>query len=253
MLPQQRRQKILELLQEEGAARVKGLSEVFGVSEPTIRQDLERLEAEGLVGREHGGAFLKSVPDQVRTMSLQHTENMAKKTIIGRKAAEYICDGDSVILDSGTTTTEVARSLEQKSNLRIITDSLNIALLLGGRSDFVLMVTGGEFKAPTLSVTGDKAARFFDQIHVDKLFLAVGGISLEAGLTYPGFNDIPVKTAMMASAAKVFVVADSTKLGKTSFAALGGLDKVDYIITDSEVEPDFQQKLEDLGIKVVIA
>ena len=253
MLPQQRRQKILELLQEEGAARVKGLSEVFGVSEPTIRQDLERLEAEGLVAREHGGAFLKSVPDQVRTMSLQHTENMAKKTIIGRKAAEYICDGDSVILDSGTTTTEVARSLEQKSNLRIITDSLNIALLLGGRSDFVLMVTGGEFKAPTLSVTGDKAARFFDQIHVDKLFLAVGGISLEAGLTYPGFNDIPVKTAMMASAAKVFVVADSTKLGKTSFAALGGLDKVDYIITDSEVEPDFQQKLEDLGIKVVIA
>lgn len=253
MLPQQRRQKIFELLQEEGAARVSTLSELFGVSEPTIRQDLERLESEGLVAREHGGAFLKSVPDQVRTMSLHHTENMAKKTLIGRKAAEHISDGDSIILDSGTTTTEVARSLEQKSNLRIITDSLNIALLLGGHSDFVLMLTGGEFKAPTLSVTGEKAAQFFDQIHVDKLFLAVGGISLEAGITYPGFNDIPVKTAMMASAAQIFVVADSTKLGKTSFAALGGLDKVDSLITDSEIDPDFRRRVEDRGIRVVVA
>ena len=108
------------MLQEEGAARVRGLSELFGVSEPTIRQDLVRLESEGLVVREHGGAFLKSVPDQVWSMSLHHTENMAKKTLIARKAAEYISDGDSIILDSGTTITEVARCLEQKSNLRII-------------------------------------------------------------------------------------------------------------------------------------
>jgi DeoR/GlpR family transcriptional regulator of sugar metabolism len=253
MLPQQRRQKILELLQEEGAARVSSLSNLFGVSEPTVRQDLERLESEGLVTREHGGAFLKSVPDQVRTMSLHHTENMAMKTLIGRKAAEFISDGDSIILDSGTTTTEVARNLDQKNNLRIITDSLNIALLLGGRSDYVLMLTGGEFKAPTLSVTGDKAARFFDQIHVDKLFIAVGGLSIEAGLTYPGFNDIPVKTAMMEAAEQVFVVADSTKLGKSSFAALGGLDKVDFLITDSEIDPGFQRRIEDRGIKVVLA
>ena len=253
MLPQQRRQKILEMLQEEGAARVHNLSELFGVSEPTIRQDLVRLESEGLVVREHGGASLKSVPDQVRSMSLHHTENMAKKILIARKAAEYISSGDSIILDSGTTITEVARCLEQKDNLRIITDSLNIALLLGGRSDFVLMVTGGEFKAPTLSVTGDKAARFFDQIHVDKLFLAVGGISLEAGLTYPGFSDIPVKTAMMASAGEVYVLADSTKMGKTSFAALGKLENVDYLITDNEIEPGFRRKIEDIGITVVLA
>jgi DeoR/GlpR family transcriptional regulator of sugar metabolism len=253
MLPQQRRQKILEMLQEEGAARVHNLSDLFGVSEPTIRQDLVRLESEGLVVREHGGAFLKSVPDQVRSMSLHHTENMAKKTLIARKAAEYISDGDSVILDSGTTITEVARCLEQKSNLRIITDSLNIALLLGGRSDFVLMVTGGEFKAPTLSVTGDKAAQFFDQIHVDKLLLAVGGISLEAGLTYPGFSDIPVKTAMIESAGEVFVLADSTKMGKTSFAALGKLENVDYLITDNEIDPGFRRQLENIGITVVPA
>jgi DeoR/GlpR family transcriptional regulator of sugar metabolism len=253
MLAQQRRIKILELLQEEGSARVSALSAMFEVSEPTIRQDLGRLESEGFIKREHGGAFLRSVPDQVRTMSLQRTENMAKKVRIGRKAAEFICHGDSIILDSGTTATEVAKNLSDKKELKIITDSLNIALLLGARSDFVVMLTGGEFKAPTLSVTGDKAALFFDQIHVDKLFLATGGISLDVGLTYPGFHDLSVKRAMMDAAAEVYVVADSTKIGKVSFAALGGLETIDFLITDAEVAPQDQRAFEDRGIKVIVA
>lgn len=253
LLAQQRRSKILELLQEEGSARVSALSRIFGVSEPTIRQDLERLEQEGLVTREHGGAFLKSIPNQVRTMSLQHTENMEKKVRIGRKAADFILDGDSIILDSGTTATEVAGNLDDKRDLKIITDSLNIALLLGARSDFVVMLTGGEFKAPTLSVTGDKAAMFFDQIHVDKLFLATGGITFDAGLTYPGFSDLKVKRAMIDSADEVYVVADSTKIGKTSFAALGGLELIDCLITDSGITEQERGAFESRGIKVVVA
>jgi DeoR/GlpR family transcriptional regulator of sugar metabolism len=186
MLPEQRRLKILELLQEDGSARVSYLSKTFDVSEPTIRQDLEKLEVEGYIMREHGGAFLKSIPQQVGSMSLQHQENMDKKVRIGKKASEFIHDWDAIIIDSGSTTTEVAKNLSEKQHLKIITNALNIALIVGSYPSFELMVTGGEFKAPTLSLTGEKAANFFHQLHVNKLFLATAGISWELGLPIPG-------------------------------------------------------------------
>lgn len=252
LLARQRQQKILDLLQEEGGARVSSLSRIFGVSEPTIRQDLELLETDGLVTRTHGGAFLNSVPNQVRTMTLQRTENMEKKAVIGRRAAELINDGESIILDSGTTVTEVAKNLKSKTDLRIITDSINIALLLGQRSDLEIMLTGGLFKAPTLSVTGEKASSFFDHIHVDKLFLAAGGVSFDHGLTYPGFNDLPVKKAMIESATTTYVVADSSKIGRTDFAALGMLESVDCLITDSGISATDREELERRRVTVIV-
>ena len=253
MLAEQRRLKILELLQEEGSARVSYLSKTFGVTEPTIRQDLEKLDAEGYIVREHGGAFLKSIPQQVGSLSLQHQENMDRKVRIGRKAVEFIQDWDSIIIDSGSTTTEVAKNLADKHHLKIITNALNIALVLGSQPSFELLVTGGEFKAPTLSLTGEKAADFFRQLHVDKLFLATAGISRDAGLTYPGLSDLPVKKAMIDSADTVYLVADSTKIGKASFASLGGLDLINYFITDSGIEDRDKELFEEKGVKVIIA
>jgi DeoR/GlpR family transcriptional regulator of sugar metabolism len=253
MLAVQRRRKILDLLQEEGSARVSTLSRMFSVSEPTIRQDLERLEDEGFITREHGGAFLKSVPQQVKKLSLQHQENLEKKTIIGRRAVELVQDEDSIILDCGSTLTEMARCLGEKRHLQIITNALNIALLLGTEHSFDIMLTGGEFKAPTLSLTGDRAAAFFDRIHVRKTFLAVGGISLDAGLTYPGFADLPVKRAMIDAASEVFLLADSTKFGKVSFASLGPVELVKTIITDNGITPEDRAALEARGVNVIIA
>jgi DeoR/GlpR family transcriptional regulator of sugar metabolism len=242
MLAEQRRRRIMELIQEEGSARVKFLSQVFEVSEPTIRQDLQRLEADDFVVRGHGGAVLKTIPQQVRTLSLQHSENLDKKAIIGRAAAGRICDGESIILDSGSTATEVARNLLNKQGLRIITNALNIALIVGANPTFEVMVTGGEFKPPTLSLTGEKAAAFFSQIHVDKLFLATGGISDSDELTYPGLSDLPVKRAMIQSAREVYLVADSTKIGVHSFASLGGIEQVNYLITDPGIMPEIQER-----------
>lgn len=253
MLAEQRRQKILEMLQEEGNTRVKSLSETFSVSEPTIRQDLEKLEAEGHIVRQHGGAYLKDMSQKVRTLSLQHLVNMEKKAAIGRKAAEFVNDGDSIIIDAGSTTTEVAKNLMQKRDLRIITNSLNISLLLGGQPSFNIMVTGGEFKAPTLSLTGEKAAAFLDKVYVEKCFLATGGISFDAGLTYPGFSDLHIKTAMIESASEVYLVADSTKIGRISFAALGGLELVGHFITDKDISAEDRIEFEKRGIDVIIA
>lgn len=253
LLAEQRRIKILELLEEEGSARVSYLSKTFEVTEPTIRQDLEKLEAEGYIVREHGGAFLKSVPQQVGSLSLQHQENSDKKSRIGKKAAEFIQDWDSIILDSGSTVTEVAKNLTEKQHLKIITNALNIALMLGSHPFFEVHVTGGEFKAPTLSLTGEKASAFFRQLHVDKLFLATAGLSWKAGLTYPGLSDLPVKKAMIESASEVYLVADSTKIGNAAFASLGGLELIHYFITDDGITEEDKKMFESKGVRVIIA
>ncbi|WP_319563253.1 DeoR/GlpR family DNA-binding transcription regulator [Marispirochaeta sp.] len=252
MLAEQRRQKIIDLIRENGAARVSYLSETFGVTEPTIRQDLMKLEEDGEIVREHGGAFLKDFSKGVRELSLHHRENMDKKIPIGRKAAEFVKNGDTIILDSGSTVTELAKSLSARENLKIITNSLNITLLLGAEPDHEVHLTGGEFKAPTLSLTGEKAAEFLAGSFVDKLFLATAGISFKVGLMYPGFSDIPVKRAMIDSAREVYLLADSTKIGKTSFAVLSALDCIDYLITDPGIGVEDRRRFEELGIRVVL-
>jgi DeoR/GlpR family transcriptional regulator of sugar metabolism len=152
MLANQRRQKIFELLKEDGSAKVIRLARIFKVTEITIRQDLEKLELEGLIIREHGGAFLKNMQDNVRSFIPLNKENMDKKTAIGKKAASLIENGDIIILDSGSTTTEIARQIIGKKGLTVITNALNIALLLGADTGRNVMVTGGEFKPLTLSL-----------------------------------------------------------------------------------------------------
>ena len=253
MLPQQRREKILDLIREDGHAKVVQLSKIFKVTEVTIRQDLEKLEKDGFVEREHGGAYLKNIGLNVKNIALLNQDNLLEKAIIGRKALEYINDGDTIILDSGSTTTEIAKLINNFKNLTVITNSLNIALILGGVPEINLVVTGGEFKAPTLSLTGQKAADFFDGLHVDKLFLATAGITLKSGLTYPSISDIVVKRAMIESANEVYLVADSSKIGKSAFASLGALSLIDFLITDSKIREADSKMLQDNDIKIIIA
>ncbi|MBN2213931.1 MAG: DeoR/GlpR transcriptional regulator [Bacteroidales bacterium] len=253
MLANQRREKIFELIREDGQAKVTELSRIFKVTEVTIRQDLERLENEGLIIREHGGAFLKNIDMNVRNLQLQNQENMAQKMVIARKALEYIHDGETIILDSGSTTTEIAKIIGGYRNLTVITNALNIALILGAQAGINVIVTGGEFKAPTLSLTGQKAADFFQNLHVDRLFLATAGIALKSGLTYPGISDICVKRAMIESADEIYLVADSSKIGKSSFASLGALSLINYLITDSNITKEDIEWLNTNEIKFLIA
>ena len=253
MLPQQRREKILDLIREDGHAKVLQLSKIFKVTEVTIRQDLEKLEKDGFIEREHGGAYLKNIGLNVKNIVLQNQEHLAEKAAIARKALEHINDGDTIILDSGSTTTEIAKLITGFKNLTVITNSLNIALTLGVDTEINLVVTGGEFKAPTLSLTGQKAADFFEGLHVDKLFLATAGITLKAGLTYPSISDIVVKRAMIESANEVYLVADSSKIGKSSFASLGALSLIDFLITDSKINEEDINMLKRNDIKMIIA
>lgn len=253
MLPNQRREKILELIREDGHAKVLDLSRIFKVTEVTIRQDLERLEKEGLVRREHGGAVLVDIDAGVKNITLLNQKNMAEKMAIARKAASYIEDGDTIILDSGSTTTEIAKLIVDFQHITVITNALNIALILGAHPNINLVVTGGEFKAPTLSLTGQKAADFFYNLNVDKLFLATAGITLKSGLTYPSISDICVKRAMIESANEVFLVADSSKIGLNSFASLGALSLVHLLITDSNISVEDQEMLKSNDVAFITA
>ncbi|HRI20527.1 MAG TPA: DeoR/GlpR family DNA-binding transcription regulator, partial [Panacibacter sp.] len=253
MIPNQRREKIFELIKEDGSAKVVDLARIFKVTEVTIRQDLEKLEKDGLVTKEHGGAFLKNIKDQVQTFSLTHQEHLDKKELIATKCLEFIESGDTIILDSGSTTTEVAKKLKGMKSLTVITNALNIALMLGAEPGIEVIVTGGEFKPPTLSLTGQKAADFFKGLHVQKLFLATAGISLKAGLTYPSISDLVVKKAMIEAAETTYLVADSTKMGKAAFASLGALSLIDYIITDAGIDEKHKQVFKDNEIELIIA
>jgi len=254
MLPNQRRDKILELLKEDGSAKVADLAILFKVTEVTIRQDLEKLEKEDLIIREHGGAYLKNIEAQVREFALAHSDlQVDQKEKIALKCLEYISSGDTIILDSGSTVTEIAKKLRGFRNLTVLTNALNIAMLLGTEPGIEVIMTGGEFKPPTLSLTGQKAADFFKGIYVQKLFLATAGISLRAGLTYPSISDLVVKKAMIDAAETTYLVADSSKIGKSAFASLGALSLIDYIITDSGIAVQDRQIFEQNDIQIIIA
>jgi DeoR/GlpR family transcriptional regulator of sugar metabolism len=253
MLANQRKEKILELLREDGSAKVNNLAIIFKVTEVTIRQDLEKLEREGFVIREHGGAHLKNVEDQVRRFSLSQQTNLKQKENIAIKCLELIHPGDAIILDSGSTTTEIAKKIMNIKGLTVITNALNIGLMLGANPNIEVIMTGGEFKAPTLSLTGQKAADFFKGLNVQKLFLATAGISLKSGLTYPSISDLVVKKAMIDAAETTYLVADSTKFGKSAFASLGALSLIDYIITDEEINEKYKRIFKENDIDLMIS
>lgn len=253
MLSTVRRQSILAWIEEEGSVRVRDLAAAFDVTEATIRTDLERLEKTGRIAREHGGAFLVSMPKDVIALALHHRVEMDRKRKIGAAAAALVEDGETLILDAGTTTTEVANRLPEKKSLTVITNALNIAITLGSVPGFGVHMPGGQFKPPTLSLTGDASVEYFRSIFASRLFLATAGVDVESGLTYPSFADLQLKQAMIRAAKRVYLVADSTKINQSSFTRLGDLDLIHTFITDDGISDADAQQFEARGVEMLIA
>lgn len=247
----QRRQEILNLIREDGHAKVQKLADIFKVSEVTIRQDLKALEETGYLQREYGGAFLKDVGSFAKTGTLFNQTHLEEKKEIALKALSLIKEGDSIILDSGSTTTELAKLMLKFRCLNVITNAINIAMILGEDPGINLIVSGGEFKAPTLSLTGDMAAATFKSLHVSKLFLATAGISSDMQLTYPSLSDLAVKSAMIRAADEVYLLADSSKLDRSSFASLGRISLIDTLITDAAIPKGKVKVLQDMKVNVI--
>ena len=257
MIQSERRRLIAEQVQQAGSVTVSDLCELFEVSEMTIRRDLQDMDRGGLLRRVHGGAVSNLGRSYEPPLQIRSTTQSGAKKAIGRKASELIVNGDSIALDIGTTTREIVPFLHEKRNLTIITASIpiinDIIADLSLTSDVRLIVTGGIIRPGELSMTGQIATNTYESFHVDKAFIGIGGISIVDGLTEYNVEDALVKQPLIQNAHLRVVVADSSKLGRTTFASVAPISSVDVIITDSEAPKKIISELEAKGIEVIIA
>lgn len=247
----ERQEKIHLLLQEHGHLTVSELAQQFDVSEMTIRRDLKALAALGLVQREHGRALCAQTPSDARFFS-RLGEAEREKTAIGRLAAELIAEGESVILDAGTTTLAVAQWLHKPCV--VITNMLPIASVLANSSEAItVLVAGGEVRGTTHALVGPMTRAGFTGFNADKVFLAATGVSIERGLSTNNMMESEVKQAMLATARQVILVAHSEKFGKVYYHTFAHWDKVHTVITDSGLPEETRKALESMGVEVLIA
>lgn len=257
LMKSERQRKILEIVQEAGSKTVADLCEIFDVTDMTIRRDLREMDREGLLRRVHGGIVANLGRSYEPAYTIRSTQYLENKIKIGQKASDLIINGDSIALDVGTTTLEIAKALNGNHNLTIITASLNIANEIVGNfsleNDMRLILTGGIVRPGELSLIGHIAEMAYKDFHVDKAFIGVGGISVKDGLTEYNLEDALVKKYLIHNANKCIVVADSSKIGRATFASFADISVVDTLITDSDVPKDYIKAFEELNIEVLIA
>lgn len=251
MLNEERRHKIQELLAQKKRILVKQVSKSFGISEVTIRKDLKILERRGVLTRVHGGAILNQ--SFVTDLAITEKEriNPGLKERIARKAETMIHTGDVIILDSGSTTTFIARRIKFKKGFTVITNAINIACELV-TSEIELILIGGILREKSFSLVGPLADEALHNLTADKLFLGVDGIHFEHGLTTPNTLEARVNQLMIKAANEIILVADSTKFGRRSLGVISNIEDINTIITDNNINEDDHSKLRQLGIKVFL-
>jgi DeoR/GlpR family transcriptional regulator of sugar metabolism len=257
MLADERKNKILEHIAEHGTIRIQEICDMFEISDMTARRDLNDLNRKGLLRRTHGGAVANLGRSYEPPFQTRSTKNELRKKAVGKKAAELILDGDSISLDVGTTTLEVARQLTDKRNLTIVTNCLQIANLLVGSLSLEinarLIITGGIVRPRELSMVGSIPGDVYSSYHTDKAFIGIGGISLENGLTEYNIEDSEIKKVLFKNSLQKIIVADSSKFGVTTFNSVGPLEAIDTIVTDADASPAMVETIRNLGIEVLLA
>ncbi|MEO8413698.1 MAG: transcriptional repressor AgaR [Ginsengibacter sp.] len=248
----ERHQYILEKLKREGDINVLNLFKDLEVSSVTIRKDLKLLEEKGLAFRTHGGATLHNPYTVDKPVNEKEKLQAAEKIKIGKVAASLIEPNDSIIIASGTTVMALAKNLQNRGNLTVVTSALNVALELIKHPGIEVLQLGGLVRKSSSSVTGPYAQNILADFSCTKLFLGVDGIDLEFGLTTTNVMEAHLNRQMMEASQKVIVLSDSTKFGKRGFGKICGLENVDRIITDSGISGHFVTHLENTGIEVTI-
>jgi DeoR family transcriptional regulator of aga operon len=251
MLIDERRQHMLAKIQRDGRVLVSELSDALGISRITIRKDLDYLQSKGLVQRTHGGA-LSAQSSALLDPSLREKEQKQskEKQRIAEAAALLVEEGLCVLLDSGTTTTAIARELRRFSRLTVITNAVNIATELAG-TDFEVILTGGTLRKNSFSLVGPLAEEALSEMHADILFLGVDGFDTRVGLTTPNFLESRVNRAMVNAATRVVVVCDSTKFGRRSLALIVPPTAIHTVITDNQLGDEDVETLKSASIEVI--
>lgn len=254
LLPAERQQRILEILREEFTIRGSRLSEMLGVSEMTIRRDLDILEAKGLVERTHGGA----VSRQERVANKFHykraiKENILEKVKIAKKAASMIEPNDTIYIGEGTTVAQMIRFATSGMPFTIFTNNLGTTTEIEDATAELILLPG-TYNAATHSVSGPLTMEMIRQINATKVFLGADGLSLSAGLTTADLAMAVVERSMIRhTRGQVIVLADTPKFGRVAELSVAPLKHVDVLITDRAVPGDFQRDLDKMNVQVIIA
>ncbi|HTT22071.1 MAG TPA: transcriptional repressor AgaR [Candidatus Sulfotelmatobacter sp.] len=252
MLNEERRRLILEMVKSDGRVLVGSLAKHFRTSQVTIRKDLDVLQAQGLILRSHGGA-LPAQTGVLEDPTLREKEKLHRKEKlqIAAAAAHMVKEGQVIILDSGTTTTAIARSLREFENLTVITNAVNIAAELSGSSVEVLL-TGGTLRKNSFSLVGPIAEETLHRLNADILFLGVDGFDIHYGLSTPNLLEAKVNRAMMDVARLTVAVCDSSKFGRRSLSSIAQVSEIQHLICDRGISKHDLAALKKAGLEITL-
>lgn len=249
MLPAQRHQQIYELIHTKGSMRVKELSQLFDVTEETVRRDLDSLEAEGKIRRSHGGAVRIREDNEEIPYRQRETQNVLEKEAIASAALRYISVGDKIALDASTTAWHVAQAMPDFP-VTVLTNSLWIAMELASRDKVEVISTGGIVHSKSLSYVGPLAEETLGQFHVNKAFLSCKGLHTEYGVSESNPLQALVKRKMMDISDSVYILADHSKIQVRDFTRVASLQEIDVLITDNKAAHEDVDAIRLLGIDV---
>lgn len=250
----ERREQIIQRLRQHGSVQVNDLSAFFGVSTVTIRNDLAFLEKQGIAVRAYGGALIcdGGLPAAEPTVADKSSLNTSIKQSIARVAATLIHPGQRVILDSGTTTYEIALHLHHHQNIIVMTNGMNVANALLDAGGVELLMTGGHLRRQSLSFYGEQADRSLQNYHFDTLFLGVDAIDLERGVSTHNEDEARLNRKMCEVAERIIVVTDSSKFNRSSLHKIIDTARIQTIITDEGIAAEDLTRLRKMGIEVVL-
>lgn len=251
MRAEDRRQEIMQQLEETGSIKVTELSALFGVSEETIRRDLERLEEDGYLRRTHGGAIRVAQSEEETAFHIRNMRNRLEKQFIGRRAAEMVMPGDVIALDASTTALQLAYRLKDKKDLVIITHAIKTVMALTGNPDLTVICTGGTLHPRTLSFVGPLTENAFGTYNIKKAFISCKGVTLEEGITESTEAQARVKAEIIRGAKEIILLADHDKFGVAALATAASVTAIHKLITDSATPEEELAKFHQVGVEVI--
>ncbi|MCL6445616.1 MAG: DeoR/GlpR family DNA-binding transcription regulator, partial [Alicyclobacillus sp.] len=256
MLAAERRRRIKEMLLRDHVVKVADLVREFDVSEETIRRDLNELERDGIAQKNYGGAVLTeellNTLGAITPISLRHTQRSEEKDAIGQLAAQLVQEEQVVMIDAGTTTWSVARHLNERQRLTVITNGVNIAQELSQKPHFSVFVVGGKLNPQLMSLVSSQPEQEMQKYTADYVFLGASGISMKKGFTSSDIYEAEVKRAMAAVGEKVVIVADHTKLEKQGLISFCSFDEVDILVTSRLADPALLAEIERHGVEILL-
>jgi DeoR/GlpR family transcriptional regulator of sugar metabolism len=254
IIPAARQSMIVELIKRDGLVTVDSLSKKLDVSVITIRRDLSVLEETGVLERTHGGAIFTKPIEREFNYTEKDRLNKEQKESIGKTAAALVEDGDTVFINSGSTTYQVIRFLEGKKDLQIITNNAAAVADFGGRPGIDLILTGGIFRHQSNCLIGEFAISTINMVVASKIIMGIDGMSFKEGLTSPVYQEAGITKAMIErTQGQVICVADHSKIGRVTNFITAPLSVLDTIVTDWLFDEKLRSKIENTGIKIIKA